>query len=79
MKADSEEKARAMLERYSALDKELPVRKIQSGNMTINDPYNGLVRVSWHEEHIWGGVGQGEEMEALIKDLGTNLVGKQEK
>ncbi|MCU0237673.1 MAG: hypothetical protein MUC72_11415 [Acidobacteria bacterium] len=68
----------ALLRRWAALDKGF-AGAVAPGNLLINDPYNGPVSVSWHEGRVWGGVGQGEEMEALIRDLGANLMGKQEK
>jgi hypothetical protein len=81
MKTASAEGSRALLRRWLALDKERVAADADAPatSLVINDPYNGLVSVSWHEEHIWGGVGQGEEMETLIKDLGANLLGKQKK
>jgi hypothetical protein len=81
MKTAGAEGSRARLRRWLALDKGRVAADADdpTASLVINDPYNGLVRVSWHEEHIWGGVGQGEEMETLVKELGTNIVGKQEK
>jgi len=79
MKTASAEGSRSLLRRWLVLDKGQVAADALATSLVINDPYNGLVRVSWHEEHVWGGVGQGEEMEALIKDLGTNLMGKKEK
>jgi len=81
MKTAGAEGSRALLRRWLALDKGGVTAEADAptGSLIINDPYNGLVRVSWHEGDIWGSVGQGEEMEALIKDLGTNLMAKQEK
>ena len=78
MKTAGAEGSQALLRRWLALDKGQIVADALATNLVINDPYNGLIRVSWHEEHIWGGAGQGEEMVALIKDLGTNLMGKKE-
>jgi len=81
IKTASAADSRSLLRRWLALDKGRGAAEADAptGNLVINDPYNGLVRVSWHEEHVWGGVDQGEEMEALISELGTNLMGKQEK
>lgn len=79
MKTAGAEGSQALLRRWLALDKGQIVADTLAANLVINDPYNGLIRVSWHEEHIWGGAGQGEEMEALIKELGTNLTAKNEK
>ena len=81
MKTPGAEGSRALLRRWLALDKGHVAADTDAlaTSLVINDPYNGLVSVSWHEEHIWGGVGQGEEMAGLIKDLGTNLTKKKEK
>jgi hypothetical protein len=75
------EGSRDLLRRWLALDKGHGAADADApaASLVINDPYNGVIRVSWHEGHIWGGVGQGEEMESLIKDLGTNLTKKKER
>jgi hypothetical protein len=79
MNSAGADKARARLQRWARLDKEGAATEIRPGNLVINDPYNGPVRVSMQGELVWGGLGQGEEMAALIKDLGTNLMEKQKK
>ena len=64
MKTAGAEGSRALLRRWLALDKgQVAGTQIAHGSLTINDPYNGPISVSWHEENIWGGVGQGEEIE----------------
>ncbi len=79
MKTAGAEGSRALLRRWLALDKGHAAADALATSLAINDPYNGVIRVSWHEEHIWGGVGQGEELEALIKELGTNITRKKER
>ena len=76
MKTAGAEGSRALLRRWLALDKAHAAADALAASLIINDPYNGPVLVSWHEEHIWGGVGQGEALEARIKDLGKNVTVK---
>ena len=80
IKTASAADTRALLRRWLALDKGRVAADVDAPatSLVINDPYNGPVSVAWHEQHIWGGVGQGEEMEALIRELGMNLTGKKE-
>jgi len=81
MKTAGREGSQALLKRWLAMEKGrvAAAADAPAGSLVINDPYNGPVSVSWQEGQVWGGVGQGEEMEALIKDLGTNLTKKNEK
>jgi len=74
MKADSEETARAALQRYAALDKGLPGEKIQPGSMTINDPYNGPIQLWWRGAYIWGLNGQTSAAAKSLEALGRNLL-----
>ncbi len=76
MKTTDADQSRALLQRWLALDKERVAAEVQPGSLVINDPYNGPVRVFWHEGYVWGGMGQGLEIEALLKDLGANLTAK---
>jgi hypothetical protein len=54
--AGSESDARAIIERYAALDKDKPGTDtfVQSRALVINDPYNGPVRLIWQGKFICG-------------------------
>jgi hypothetical protein len=71
--AGSEADARVMLEKYIALDKEKPGQGIQPGPLTVNDPYNGSIRIFWRGAFICGCSGQtpaaAEYIAALVKKL----------
>ncbi len=55
MNAAGEDQARAMLRDWAALDKGTPA--VRPGTMSIQDPYNGSVRLEWRGPRIWGAVG----------------------
>jgi hypothetical protein len=87
--AGSEEKARAMIEKYAALDKGKPGLEIQSPNgtdaavqprkgtdaavqpvmLTINDPYNGPMRLFWQGKFICGSASQSPAAGALLEEI----------
>jgi hypothetical protein len=71
--AGSEEEARTMLEKYAALNKEKPVQNIQPGGLTINDPYNGPIRLFWRGKFICGGSGQTLAAAEYIEAVAQNL------
>ncbi|MCU0276529.1 MAG: hypothetical protein MUF02_06730 [Acidobacteria bacterium] len=71
MKTDDEKQARAMLARYAALDKGNPAPVIRPGCLTVNDPYQGSVRLCWRGSYIWGATG--EAAAALIDEVGRRL------
>jgi hypothetical protein len=71
--AGNEKEARAMLEKYAALEKGNPMRKIQPGALTINDPYNGPIRLFWRGAFIWGSSGQNDSSVEYLSTLGDNL------
>jgi hypothetical protein len=73
MKAGDEEKARAMLQRYAALDKEGAAPEIRPGDLTIRDPYNGPVRLCWRGTYVWGVSGQVAEAAAFIAEIARSL------
>ncbi len=76
MKTGDEEKSRSLLRRYAALDKESVAGEIRPGAMTVNDPYNGTVRISWQGAYIWGATGQQSEAAAHIEEIARNLAGR---
>lgn len=58
----------ALLRRWAALDKEF-AGEIKPGPMTFRDPYNGPVQIRWQGGRIWGGVGEGPEIRALLDEM----------
>jgi hypothetical protein len=72
--AGNETKARAMLEKYAALDKEKPGQKIQPGIMNINDPYNGPLHILWQGKFICGSGSQTPAAAEFIAELARNLL-----
>jgi hypothetical protein len=73
MKTASTDQAGALLRRWASLDKERAAADLRPGSLLINDPYNGPVRISWQGEFIWGSLGGGEEVNALLKELAEKL------
>ncbi len=71
--ASNEEEARTMLEKYAALAKEKVQHNIQPGALTINDPYNGPIRLFWRGKFIWGSSGQNDSSAEYLSTLGDNL------
>jgi len=77
MKAGSEEEAAAMLRRYAALDKGMDAAALRPGKMTLQDPYNGSVRLEWRGRHIWGVVGSTAAADIPLAAVARNLAGRQ--
>jgi hypothetical protein len=73
MKTKGGDHARALLTRWAALDKGRSAGEMQPGSLTINDPYNGPVRLYWQGAFICGGLGGGEEVDGLLKELAEKL------
>lgn len=73
IQAGSEGEARAMLEKYAALDKEKPTPNIQPGALTINDPYNGPIQLLWQGKFICGSASQAPAAAGHIATLARNL------
>jgi hypothetical protein len=71
IRTGGEDASRAILRRYAALDKSTAARKITSGPLTILDPYNGPVRVSWQGEFLWGALGPAPD--EWLAEMGRNL------
>jgi hypothetical protein len=71
--AASEADARAMLGKYVALEKKTPAPTLSPGMLTINDPYNGPVRLIWQGRFICGGSGQNTTIAETLNTLATNL------
>ena len=81
--AGSEGEARAMLEKYAAKDKGKPGPEItspkgtnvpiQPGLLTINDPYNGPLRLLWQGQFICGSNSQAPAAAETIAALARNL------
>lgn len=74
--AGSKDKAHAMLEKYAALDKVKPGQGIQPGELMINDPYNGPIRLLWQDEFICGSGGQAPAAAEYIASLARKLAGQ---
>ncbi len=60
-------------DRWAALDKGRAPGKIQPGSLRIDDPYNGPLRLYWQGAFICGGLGGGEEVEDLLRELAEKL------
>ena len=71
--ATTEDEARAMLEKYVTLDKINTVPLIKPGTLTINDPYNGPIRLLWRGTFICGCSGQNDSSAGYLSTLGDNL------
>jgi len=71
--AGSEAQARAVLEKYAALDKARPGQEFRPGSLTINDPYNGPQRLIWQGKFLCGSNSQAEAAGALLEELGRKL------
>ena len=70
--AGSEAAARAMLEKYAALERGKPQPVLPpGGTQTIHDPYNGPVRIFWQGRFICGG--RAPASEETIAGLARNL------
>jgi hypothetical protein len=69
----SEASARAVLENYAALAREKPAPAVRPGLLTINDPYNGPMRIFWQGRFICGCNGRAPAAEETIALLGRNL------
>ena len=73
IRAGSAENAAALLQKYAALDKKNPSPVIKPGLLTINDPYNGPIRLSWRGELIWGMAGPTAAADALLESMAEKL------
>lgn len=73
MKADGADAAMALLRRYAALDKANPDPGNGAGVLTVNDPYNGPVRLLRRGKFVCGRIGEGDENDALLNELGNRL------
>jgi len=76
MRAADENTARATLQRYASLDRERSAPEIRPGDLTIRDPYNGPVRISWQGAFIWGTVGLEPAAGACLEEIARNLAGR---
>ncbi|MBN2345305.1 MAG: hypothetical protein JXO51_02870 [Candidatus Aminicenantes bacterium] len=69
------DEARAMLQRYAALDKGF-AGEIKPGSLIIADPYNGPLRLVWQGRYVVGAIGAGEAAEAvavLLQEMAGSL------
>jgi len=73
MQAGDEDEARAMLQKYAALDKENPALIVKPGALTIRDPYNGPMQLFWRGKFIWGSSGQNDSSAEYLVALGNLL------
>ena len=73
MPAGSEDEARAMLQKYAALDKGIPAPAVAPGALAIRDPYNGPVRLFWRGAFIWGAVGEAPAAAACLEAINEKL------
>jgi hypothetical protein len=71
--AGSEEEARAMLKKYIALDKKNSEPIVTPGTLTINDPYNGPIRILWQGKFICGSSGQNASSIEYLSAMADNL------
>jgi hypothetical protein len=76
MKTKSEDDARSLLRRWAALDKGRSAGEILPGSLTINDPYNGPLRLCWRGTHIWGINGQTPGASEYLEAIAANLAGQ---
>jgi hypothetical protein len=73
--AESETAARAMLEKYAALIKGKPAPDIQPGQLAIDDPYNGPIRMIWQGRFICGSGGTTPAAAERTAAAAKNLAG----
>ena len=73
LRAGDENEARAVLKRYASLDKAASFPDNPPASLTINDPYNGPVRLAWRGKFVWGAIGPTSGMDDLLDELGRNL------
>ncbi|MBN2400557.1 hypothetical protein EH223_09200 [candidate division KSB1 bacterium] len=71
--AGSADQARAMLTKYTALDKVNSQPDIRPGKLFINDPYNGPLQLLWQGKFICGCTGQSQAASALLDETGRHL------
>ena len=76
MNAASEDQARAMLRSYAELGKSPAALDVRPGAMTVQDPYNGSVRLEWRGLHIWGAVGGAAAADECLAAVARNLAGR---
>lgn len=76
MNVAGEEQARAMLRSYAALGKSPAAADLPPGAMTIQDPYNGRVRLEWRGLRIWGAVGGAEAAAESLAAMARVLAGR---
>lgn len=76
IKAASGEQARTLLDRYAALDKTRSAADVHPGKMTLQDPYNGSVRLEWRGSHIWGVIGGNAAADEHLEAMSRNLAGR---
>jgi hypothetical protein len=73
MRAGDENEARAMLQKYAALDKENFAPIVKPGALTIRDPYNGPIQLFWRGAFIWGVAGQTPTAAACLEAINEKL------
>lgn len=73
MQAGSEDDARALLQKYAALDKGNPAPTVKPGALAIRDPYNGPVQLFWRGSAVWGVIGQAPDVAALLAGIDEKL------
>jgi hypothetical protein len=73
MKTGDENEARALLQRYVALDKTNMTQKVLPGDLMIHDPYNGIVQLRWRGKFIWGAIGQVADAAEYLDLIEQNL------
>jgi len=73
MRAADEKHARAMLEKYAALDRGSPPPAVKPGALTIRDPYNGPMRLFWRGTFILGITSQAPAAAACLEAATKNL------
>lgn len=69
--AEDKDQARAMLEKYAALDRAKPPAGIKPGALTVNDPYNGPMQLFWQGKFICGG--NGPAVGAMLEEMAGKL------
>lgn len=75
MNVASEDQARAMLRRWAALGKSAAA-DVRPGALTIQDPYNGSVRLEWRGSRIWGVIGGTAAVDETLAAVARNLTGR---
>jgi hypothetical protein len=73
MQAASEDDARAMLQKYAALDKGNPAPAVKPGALAIRDPYNGPLQLFWRGATVCGVIGQAPDAAALFAAIDEKL------